>query len=319
MKVLVTGGAGFIGYHLAKSLAEDGHEVVVCDNLSRGERDTDFEQMVVRSNVTFLVTDLTKRNYVDQFDHDFDIVYHLAAVNGTRNFYEKPHEVLQTNILSLVNILDWLVAGVCKRLVWTSSSEVYAGTNHLPIPTPEEVPLTISDVYNSRFSYAGSKIVGEQLCLSYAKAYDLDISIVRPHNVYGPRMGNSHVIPEFFARILNREDPFKIYGGEQTRAFCFIDDFVRGLRFIGESSGIDIVNLGDDREEIRIIDLANRMFDLSGFHPIAEQLLSPPSGSIDRRCPDISKVTELTGYRPRIRLNDGLSRTYKWILENSQK
>jgi nucleoside-diphosphate-sugar epimerase len=311
MKIMVTGGAGFIGYHLAKSLADEGHEVVICDNLFRGRMDRDLSNLVERDNVGFLETDLTEKVGLN-LERGFDIVYHLAAINGTRHFYEIPHDVLRVNILSLINILEWSISTGCKRIVWTSSSEVYAGTGDISIPTPEEVPLSISDVFNPRFSYAGSKIAGELFCLNYAKAYGLDISVVRPHNVYGPRMGREHVIAQFIERIIGKENPFKIYGGQQTRAFCFIEDFVRGLKLIGESSGIDIVNLGDDREEISIEELAHRMFDSFGFHPELKAL-PPRDGSVGRRCPDISKARRLIGYEPHTDLDTGLMATYNWF------
>jgi len=312
MKVLVTGGAGFIGYHLSKKLADEGNEVVICDNFSRGKMDGHFRSLIMQDNVEYLDIDLRDNAELHNLRQDFDIIYHLAAVNGTKNFYERPHEVLATNIRSLMNILNWIQTTQHKRMVWTSSSETYAGTPDIPIPTPEDVPLTISDVTNPRFSYAGSKIAGELLCLSYAKAYELDISIVRPHNIYGPRMGYDHVIPEFFSRILQKENPFKVYGGNQTRAFCFIDDFVRGLQLIGKhnSSTTEIFNLGDDREEISIYNLARMIFELTRFYPEWDSL-APPAGSTPRRCPDISKVKQL-GYSPIVSLVDGLTMTYEW-------
>lgn len=322
MKALVTGGAGFIGLHLSKHLADEGYKVSICDNLFRGGADDDFNNLIKRDNVKFIEIDLTERGELDKLGRDFDIVYHLAAINGTRYFYEIPHEVLRVNILSLVNILDWLVGTGCKRLVWTSSSEVYAGTTSLvnmPIPTSEEVPLTIADVTNPRFSYAGSKIVGELLCLNYTKNYDLNVSIIRPHNIYGPRMGYEHVIPQFIMRVIKKEESFKIYGEQQSRAFCFVEDFVKGMKLIGDlpqkTSG-EIINIGNDKEEIKIKDLAYKMFNLFDFHPKLETF-PPPKGSVDRRCPDISKARTLIGYEPQIDLDAGLKKTYDWYLKHS--
>lgn len=323
MKVLVTGGAGFIGFHLSKYLADKGEQVVICDNLLRAHVDEDFNNLLKQRHVKFINIDLTEKQKLDKLEKDFDIVYHLAAINGTRYFYEIPHEVLRVNILSLINMLDWLTGTNCKSIVWTSSSETYASTYSLvdtPIPTPEEVPLTIADVSNPRFSYAGSKIAGELLCLSYAKAYDLDVRIVRPHNIYGPRMGYEHVIPQFIMRIIKREDPFKIYGDHQSRAFCFVEDFIKGLKLVGESKeiGTNIVNVGNDKEEISIKNLASKMFDLFDFHPKLE-ILPPPEGSVDRRCPDINKARTLTGYEPQISLDKGLQITFDWYLKHTRR
>jgi UDP-glucose 4-epimerase/UDP-glucuronate decarboxylase len=291
MKVLIIGGAGFTGFHLARHLADQGRQVTISDNLFKESADEDFNQLLKR-----------------------------AAISGVKYFYEIPHEVLRINILSLINVLDWLAGTECRRFVWASSSEVYAGTENLiqiPIPTPEEVPLAIADVHNPRFSYAGSKIAGELLCLHYAKAYNLNLNIVRPSNIYGPRMGYDQVVSQFIRRILRKEDPFKIYGGDQMRAFCFVADFVEGLRLIGDSADIggEIINLGNGDEEIGIRDLANKMFDLFDYHPKLE-MMPPPEGSVDRRVPDTSKAKALVGYEPRMNLDAGLRITYDWYLKN---
>jgi nucleoside-diphosphate-sugar epimerase len=318
MKVLITGGAGFIGFHVAKYLAEREYDITLCDNLFRGSVDYDLKMLIERENVKFVEIDLIKAENFKVLEKDYDYIYHLAAINGTKYFYEIPHEVLRVNILTLINLLDWLVNTDCKKMVWTSSSETYAGTmkiSNLPIPTSEEVALTIEDVFNPRFSYAGSKILGELLCINYSRAFGFNVSIVRPHNIYGPRMGYEHVIPEFIKRIIRKEDPFKIYGGNQSRAFCYIDDFVRGIKLVEESSKTngEIINIGNDKEEIIITDLAQKMFDLFNFHPELETLPAP-KGSIDRRCPNISKAKRLTGYEPHINLESGLQKTYEWYL-----
>ena len=316
MKILITGGAGFIGFHLSKYLSESDYDVTVCDNLFRGKMDYEFKNLIEKKNIKFIRADLTNKEEFNKFEKNYDCVYHLAAVNGTKYFYEMPHEVLRINILSLINLLEWMVNTDCNKMVWTSSSETYAGTiktGNVAIPTPEDVPLTIEDVFNPRFSYAGSKIIGELLCVNYARKYDFNFTIIRPHNIYGPRMGHKHVIPEFIERVTEKIDPFNIYGAEQSRAFCFIEDFVRGLKMSGESSQADeqVVNIGDDREEIKIIDLAQKIFEISGFHPELE-ILPSPEGSVVRRCPDITKARKLLGYEPQINLNAGLRKTYDW-------
>jgi len=315
MKILVTGGAGFIGYHLATRLAENGNEVTLYDNLFRGRMDNDFKALVEMPNVKFINADLTRSSALSNLDKDFDIVYHLAAINGTKYFYEIPHKVLKVNILALINVLDFLASSDCGKLVWTSSSEVYSGTEMaygVDIPTGESIPLTINDVRNPRFSYAGSKIAGELLCLNYSRAYSLNVGIVRPHNIYGPRMGFEHVIPEFLTRIFKREDPFKVYGGDQTRAFCYIDDFVTTMEKLGSAKvQTDIFNIGNDKEEIKIKKLAVKLFEIADFHPEIE-ILEPPEGSVPRRCPDIKKAKEVLGFDPKINLDEGLEKTRDW-------
>jgi UDP-glucose 4-epimerase/UDP-glucuronate decarboxylase len=318
MKILITGGAGFIGFHLAKYLAVSNSDVTICDNFFRGKMDSDLKNLVQKENIKFVKCDMTNKKDLDRLEKDYDYVYHLAAINGTKYFYEIPHTVLRVNLVSLLNLLDWIIDTDCKRVMFLSSSEVYAGTPDKPIPTPEDVMLTINDVKNPRNSYAGSKITGELLCLNYARMEGLGITIIRPHNIYGPRMGFEHVIPELIMRILRKEDPFKIYGGDQTRAFCYIDDFVKGIELAAKSpkSKGEIFNIGNDREEISIVDLAKKMFKLFKFTPELK-ILEPPSGSVDRRCPNIDKAKRFLGYEPRIDLNYGLMKTYNWYSQQS--
>lgn len=315
-KVLITGGAGFIGYHLTRLLAGEDYEVTICDNLFRGKIDSDLKELCEHGNVKFINCDLVERGELKKLEGEWDYIYHLAAINGTRYFYEIPHEVLRVNVLSLINLLEWARDAHAGKILFASSSEVYAGTARafdLPVPTPENVCLTIDDVYNPRLSYAGSKIIGELFMINYSRAYNLPITIVRYHNIYGPRMGYEHVIPGFCMRILGQENPFKIHGATETRAFCYIDDAIKATRKVAEVEGTsgEIIHVGNSDEEIKIIDLARRMFALSDFYPTVESLPAP-EGSVKRRQPDISKLVQLTGFRPQVSLNEGLLKTLEW-------
>jgi nucleoside-diphosphate-sugar epimerase len=191
MKTLITGGAGVVGLPLAKHLYEQGHEITIADNLSKGglqdEELKDFLKKIKFANV-----DLTNPKEFSKLDNDYDYVYHLAAINGTKYFYEIPHEVLRVNTLSAINILEWFRNTECGKILFTSSNEAYASTiNKLggPIPTPEDIMLSVEDIKNPRWSYGGSKIIGELFFMNYAKSFDFNMSIVRYHNSYGPRMG----------------------------------------------------------------------------------------------------------------------------------
>ena len=175
MKALITGGAGFIGYHLARWLrqATPDTELVLADNLQRGRMDADFKALLEEPNVEFLNLDLTDPSAYEQLPSGFEQVYHLAAVNGTDLFYKIPDQVLRTNLLSLIYMLDWFKEkNKDGKFCFTSSNEAYAGGliafNALPIPTPENVPLVIADTYNPRWSYAASKLAGGPFVINIA-------------------------------------------------------------------------------------------------------------------------------------------------------
>ena len=318
---LVTGGAGFIGFHLASHLAERGLDVTLCDDFSRGRRDDELAALCARPNLRLFECDLTRPDLLAGLEGEFDYLYHLAAVNGTRRFYEMPDVVLRVNVLALVNVLDAWAQGRFGRLLFASSSETYAGTARaglLPIPTPEDVPLLLEDLSNPRLSYAVSKLLGEVMVTNYASARGLPATIVRYHNVYGPRMGNEHVIPQFANRILARADPFAIHGADDSRAFCFVDDAVRATRLVMECEAAagQTVHVGDPTRELPIRDLAAIMFGLFDFHPAVDAGPSP-EGSVARRCPDIARLTALTGFRPETSLEDGLRRTFDWYARDA--
>src|SRR3989344_2193775 len=165
MKVLITGGAGFIGFHLAKHLSNQNYNLTLLDNFERGKEDEEFKELIKKDNVSFIKADITKPEAFDKLQ-DYDQIYHLAAINGTENFYNIPDKVLKVGILGTLNVLDWFVKQKKGKLLFTSSSETYAGTLKLigdkfPIPTPENISLTIDDPTNVRWSYGVGKIAGE--------------------------------------------------------------------------------------------------------------------------------------------------------------
>ena len=322
-KILITGGAGFVGYHLAKREADLGNEVTVIDYFERPNLDSDFKELIARDNVIFLKKDLTLEQTFNELQTDYyDIVYHLAALNGTANFYNYPAKVLKIGCLSTIYLLDWVAAHKSRpKIIYTSSSETYAGTANIqgedfPIPTPEDVPLTIDNVKNVRWSYGASKLIGEVAFYSYSKMYDInDFNIVRFHNIYGPRMGQEHVVCQFIIRFLKGERPFKIFGGDETRAFCFIDDALEALDKITNSKmQKEIIHIGNDSEEVLITDLAKIVFDIGGEEYNFNREPAP-AGCVKRRCPDIKKLKSL-GIKKQISLRDGVKETFKWYKKN---
>lgn len=321
-KILITGAAGFIGCHLAGELLQnEANRLVLADNLQRGKIDEDLQAVLANERVTFIQADVTDPAFYAGLATDFDHVYHLAAVNGTKNFYDMPAEVLRVNTLSLIFMLEWIKNLPKKpKLCFTSSNEAYASAleafGQLPIPTPEAVPLVISDTYNPRWSYAGSKLIGELFVIHYAKAYGFPAVIVRPHNFYGPRAGFGHVIPGLCEKIIKRIDPLPLPGAEETRTFCYIADAVKAMRLLMETSATDnqpveTVHIGAT-DEITMRELAEKMFTITGWQPQQLDAQPSPAGSVKRRLADIAKIKNLVGWQPEISLEEGLKNTFDW-------
>jgi nucleoside-diphosphate-sugar epimerase len=152
---------------------------------------------------------------------------------------------------------------------------------------------------------------------SYAKARNFDrFVIIRYHNIYGPRMGYDHVIPQFIERVLKKEEPFRIYGGNQTRSFCYVEDAVRATQLVvnSEKTNGEIIHIGRDDAEIKIADLAKELFKVANFHPKIK-FESEQQGSVQRRCPKTAKLCAL-GWKPKTNLREGLSKTYEWYERN---
>ncbi len=321
MRIIVTGGSGFIGYHLAEYLSRNpGHEVTIIDNHERGEPDSMFRALISKPNVIFLNEDMTRKDFYHKLTGRYDCIYHLAAINGTRNFYERPYDVMRVNILSLMNMLEWCSPENCGAFMFTSSSEAYAGTitqnPGMYIPTKENIPLSVTDVMNPRWSYGGSKITGELLTVNYCRTHNVSFRIIRYHNIYGVRMGYDHVLPEFFRRIHERVNPFPVYGGEETRAFCAVEDAVRATEAVmmSEKCAGEIVHIGNSSQEMKIIDLLKLVLKIAGYNPEIK-ILPAPEGCVMRRCPDTRKLYELAGFRAEITPEEALPEMYRWYEE----
>ncbi len=321
--ILITGGAGFIGSHLTRHLLQtrEAIRITLVDNMQRARMDQDLQTLLADPRVTLKQLDLTDWASYVALGGPYDEIYHLAAVNGTDLFYKIPHEVLRINTLSIHFILDWMRQySPNGKLCFTSSNEAYAGAlesfGQLPIPTPEAVPLVISDPYNPRWTYAASKLIGELFCIHYAASHNLRAFIVRPHNFYGPRAGYNHVIPQFSERIHKRVEPFAIFGSEETRTFCYIDDAVRAMALLMASDATDTrpirtFHIGDE-EEITMLDLAKRMCAIEGWTPATFDVKEAPSGSVKRRRAAIDAIKEAVGWTPTTSLDDGLRKTMEW-------
>jgi len=312
-RVLVTGGAGFIGSNLVKVLVRRGHQVRVLDNSFR-ERAADLKEIV--ESTELVQGDVRLIEDVRRAVQGVDTVFHLAYINGTEFFYKYPGLVLDIAVRWQLNVIDAAGEAGVETFVYFSSSEVYQTP---PIvPTPEDVPLSIPSVTNPRYSYGGGKIISELLLLHYAQSSGMRRIIVRPHNVYGPAMGFEHVIPQIVEKLAvasqgftTSEATITIQGnGSETRAFCYIDDAVEGFLLCAEHGNDGgIFHVGKD-EEIAISELIQNIGKVCGIQ-VTIQPGPLASGATRKRCPDISNLRKL-GYTPRVSLKEGLEATVSW-------
>lgn len=311
-RALVTGGAGFVGLHLARHLLDSGVDVTLLDDFSRGRVDDDLRR--ISPHVRLVEHDLTTPVPDELFAQPFHTVYHLAAVVGVQRANENPGHVLGVNLRSTLQVLDWCRRHPPEVLFLSSTSEVADGAVRVGLsrfPTSEGVPFVLPDPTSPRASYALSKVVAEMLFRQHRDEFRVRIG--RYHNIYGPRMGNSHVIPQFINRALDRQDPFAIYGAYQSRAFCYIDDAVAATVALSQLPTPDpvLANIGNDRQEVRIRDLAERVAALAGYRPEFD-VHDPPPGSPQRRLPDLTVLRDTVGVRASVDLDRGLRATFDW-------
>ena len=306
---LVSGAAGLIGFELVRQLLGQGDRVVAIDiGLKGGVAQLEALERGSGGRLQRIVADLSKDANLPR--GNFDCIFHLAAIVGVQYVSEHPYETLAVNLRSTLNVLDLALREGCGVFVFASSSENYAWgieRGWAPLPTPEDVAVGISDVAAPRWSYAASKIAGESALFAAARLGNFAPLVARIHNVYGPRMGPTHVIPELMQRCRRRADPLTVFGAEQTRSFLYVEDAARALRLIANSAQQDkrggIFNVGS-ADEVRIADLARMILDVSGHHATIEPRPAPP-GSVSRRMPDVGRLAQL-GFRPSVPLAEGL-------------
>jgi len=309
VRALVTGAAGVIGFELARQLVARGEDVLAVDMGLKGRLD-ELHALASCSQGRLRVIEADLCTPHGVLDERFDAVFHLAAIVGVRYVTDHPWRTVRDNLLSTLNVLER--AGAQASLVmFASSSENYASgvdQGFVPVPTPEDVTLSIGDIALPRWSYAASKLAGESALFGAARELDFSPAVIRFHNVYGPRMGPTHVIPEFLERCRARTDPFPVFGPEQTRSFLYVEDAARAVltvcdAILADPARAGIWNVGSEHETV-IADLAEQVFQVTGHHPRVDARPAPP-GSVARRVPDVSKLASL-GFAPRVALDEGL-------------
>lgn len=295
--ILVTGGAGQLGSALTSKLAQKPNTtVVVIDNLSTGDK----SKLPIRDNIIFIKADVN--NYYDIISifatYKFKYVFHLAAVVGVERTLEHPIVVLE-DIEGLKNVLSLSKNSGVERIFYSSSSEVYGEPFEIP-QNEQTTPL------NSRLPYAIVKNVGEAFLKAYQQEYDLDYTIFRFFNTYGPQQSNDFVMPRFIKLAMTNQ-PIPIYGkGEQTRSFCYVDDNIDTcIKTLDENAFVnDVLNIGNE-DEVSILYLAQKIIELTNSTSEIKFLPSLKEGDMTRRCPDITKMKALLG-RELVSLEEGI-------------
>jgi nucleoside-diphosphate-sugar epimerase len=284
-KVLITGGAGFIGSSLADSLLQDEqNKVVIVDNLLTGSA----SKVPLHDNCVFIKGDVNSYNDISAVmtSYQFDYVFHYAAVVGVKRTLDNPVLVLR-DLEGIKNVLELCKNTGVKKMFFSSSSEVYGEPVELP-QNEETTPL------NSRLPYAVVKNVGEAFCRSYEKEFDLPYSIFRFFNTYGPKQSTDFVISKFIKAALKGED-IPIYGnGSQTRTFCYIDDNTACVKKILTENLLqnDVINIGNDTN-YTILSLAEIIIKLTGSRSKVEFLPPLKEGDMTRRHPDTTKMNAI--------------------------
>ena len=300
---LVTGGTGFIGSNICELLVKQGHVVKILDNNWRGSAS---KIKNIKKKIKFIKGDIRNKEVVFKAIKNTDAVIHLAYVNGTKYFYKKPVLILDIAVRGILNVIDGCIKNNVKELYLASSSEVYQTPNK--IPTDEQEVLKIPNIFNPRFSYGGGKILTELMGIHYGKKYFKKLIIFRPHNVYGPNMGNEHVIPEFIKRFsFLKGKKFKIQGtGDEIRSFIYIDDFINAFNLLlKKGKHLNIYNIGTT-EKIKIKNLAIKLSKIYNKR-IAFKRTSRAKGGTKIRVPKIDKIKKL-GFKVKFNLDQGLQK-----------
>jgi UDP-glucose 4-epimerase len=308
MKVLITGGAGFIGSHLADHFVGQGDQVILLDDLSTG-RLANIEHLQDRSDVEFVLGSILNADLVDHVVSRVDVVYHLAAAVGVQLIVERPLESLMTNIRGTETVIE-KAHKYNKRTIVTSTSEIYGKNTSDRLS--EEDDRILGSPLKSRWSYSEAKAIDEILAYTYWREKGLETVIARLFNTVGSRQTGSYgmVVPRFVGQAL-RDMPITIFGdGTQTRCFCFVGDVVEGLVALGGNPGAfgRVFNLGGT-EEISIRALAERVISLSDSKSQLEFIsydMAYEEGFEDmqRRVPDTTRARDLVGFDPQVGLDD---------------
>jgi len=317
--ILITGGAGFIGLALAKYLSDRSHKVIIFDNLSRGKFDNEFKEILKKRNISFFRVDL--KNKIRIRLKNLSHIFHLAGSVGVKNINRDSYGSFINNIIALKNVIE--MSKPFQRhvkLILFSTSEVYSTiikNKIVKFPIGEKNNILIENNIIKRDAYFLSKIFNEKLL----QLSNFNHIILRPHNIYGPRMGFSHVIPELIKKMILEKRKITrktiVNSPNHKRAFCYIDDAVLQIIKLSLNSKInkEIFNIGNMKEEISMIEVANRIRKLI-YKKSKIKKGNNTLGSPIRRVPDMKKTIKYSRIKNFTSFDEGLKKTVRWYLNN---
>ncbi|OGE37452.1 UDP-glucose 4-epimerase GalE [Candidatus Daviesbacteria bacterium RIFCSPLOWO2_01_FULL_39_12] len=305
MKILVTGGAGFIGSHVNKLLLSEGHQVTVLDNLSKGYQD------LVDKRAQFVQADLLDRKKLAEILPTHDAVIHMASLIEVGESVKKPIEFTQNNILGTVNLLEAMKNSGVKKIIFSSSACVYG--------KPKKLPITEDDPLGKQENpYGITKVTMEQFCMLYHRLYNFDVIILRYFNPFGPgelHNPETHAIPNFVKAALNKTPIPLFWKGEQVRDFIYIDDLAKAHTLPLNLSGLHIFNIGTETG-VKVTNVVNKIFEILGYKvPLDDK--GERKGDVTELVASAEKIKKELGWSPEISLEEGLKRTIEFYRSNA--
>jgi UDP-glucose 4-epimerase len=314
MRMLITGGAGFIGSYLCEKYTKEGHTVLCLDNFLSGNL-LNVRHLLDYRNFKLIEGDIRNFDLLERISRDLDVIFHLAAQIHVDRSYVEPRLTFEINVMGTQNVLEMARIFDVKKVIHTSTSEVYGSAQYVPID--EKHPL------DAPHPYGASKIASDRMCHAYVTTYGMDISIPRFFNIFGPRqrdIGYGGVISIFTRRVLNDMPPV-IYGdGRQTRDYTYVEDAVRAFDLIlNHESRLDPINIGTGKE-VSIIDLANMIVQLCGRKgKIRPVNVEPRIGEVKKLIADATLAKKILKWEPKYKLRDGLKAFIQWYKQFGQE
>ena len=307
-KILITGGTGFIGSHLAEMLVRQGNSVTCFDRYNINNNWGWLESSELSKDINIILGDIRDFDSVHDATAGQDIIFHLAALIGIPYSYKSPLAYIRTNIEGTYNVLESAKLRQTEKIIITSTSETYGTAQTIPID--ESHPLV------GQSPYSASKISADQLALSYYLSFDSPITIARPFNTYGPRQSSRAIIPTIFSQAI-LGDTLTLGNLSPTRDLTYVDDTCKGFLEIANHPDLngEVINIGSN-QEISIGALAELIKEIVGKDLIiteSQDRLRPEKSEVDRLLCDNSKICKLTTWKPEIGLKDGLQNVYNWM------